>query len=83
MEVHSNPDSMDKTIKVKDVDSIPGLHISMESKKECVIIVEYKNQIINFQYCHDGLYYYDTFNELISHINSYFLKHHEIQQVII
>ena len=69
MEVHLNPDSMANIIEIKNVDSIPGVHISMDSRKERVIIVEYQNQIIKFQECCDGLYYYDTANKFRSHIN--------------
>ena len=44
----------------------------MDSRKERVIIVEYKNQIIKFQEFRDGLYYYDTADKFISHVNSYY-----------
>ena len=50
--------------------------------KERAIIVEYNNQIIKFQECCDGLYYYKTANKFISHINSYYFKHHERQQEV-
>ena len=43
----------------------------MDSRKERAIIVEYKNQIINFQESSDGLYYHDTHNKFISHVNYY------------
>ena len=39
MEVHLNPYSMANILSIKDVYSIPGLHISMDSRKEHVIIV--------------------------------------------
>ena len=71
MEVHFNPDSMANILVIKDVASIPVLHISMYLRKERAIIAEYKNQIIKFQECHDGLYYYDNANKFISHIDSY------------
>ena len=72
MEVHFNLDSMANFLLIKDVDSIPGLHISVDSREERVIIVEYHNHIIKFQECFDGLYYYDTANKFISHINYYY-----------
>ena len=72
MEAHFNPDSMAKIFEIKDVASIPGVHISMDSRKECTSIVEYKNHIIRFQECRDGLYYYNNSNKFISHINSYY-----------
>ena len=71
MEVHLNSDSMANILSIKDLASIPGVHISMDSRKYCAIIVEYQNQIIRFQECHDGFYYYDITNKFISHINSY------------
>ena len=72
MEVHFNPDSMEKILVIKDISSMSGLHLSMYSKKERAIIVEYQNQIIKFQeYC-DGLYHHYTANKFISHINYYY-----------
>ena len=59
-------------IVIKDVVSIPGVYISMYWSKERVIILEYQNQIIKFQECRYGLYYYDTVNKYISHIKSYY-----------
>ena len=49
MEVHFNTDYMANILAIKDFDSILGVHISMYSRKECAIVVEYKNQIIKFQ----------------------------------
>ena len=72
MEVHFNPESMANILPIKDVASIPVLNISMYSRKERAIIVEYKNQIIKFQEFCDVLYYYDTANKCISHVNSYY-----------
>ena len=71
MEVHLNIDSMTNIIAIKDVSSIPGVHISTDLRKERAIIMEYKNQVIKFQECRDGLYYYDTSNKFISNVNSY------------
>ena len=71
MEVHLNLDSMANILAMKYFASIPGLHISIDSSKDCAIIVEYHNNMIKFQeYC-DGLYYYDTVNKFISQISSY------------
>ena len=55
MEVHFKPESMENILAIKDATSIPRVHISMDSSKERAIIVEYKNQIIKFQECRDGL----------------------------
>ena len=49
MEVHFNPESMANILEIRVVASILGVYISMDSKKERVIIVEYKNHIIKFQ----------------------------------
>ena len=66
---------MSKILAIKDVASIPGVHTSMDSRKERAIIVEYKNQIIKFQECCDGLYHYDSANKFMSHVNyDYFLR---------
>ena len=48
MEVHFSLYSMANIIVIKDVASIPGVHISMDSRKEPAIIVEYENKMINF-----------------------------------
>ena len=71
MEVHSNTESVANIPAIKDADSIPGVHISMDSRKEHAIIVECHNRIIKFQECNDGLYYYYTANKYTSHINKY------------
>ena len=71
MEVSFNPDSTANILSIKDVSPIPGVYIIKNSRKEHAIIVEYNNQIIKFQECRDGLYYYDTANKFISHVNSY------------
>ena len=71
MEVHFNPKSMNNIFAIKDIASIPVLNISMDSRKKLAIIVEYKNHIIKFRECHDGLYFYDTENRFISHVNLY------------
>ena len=62
---------MTNILAIKDVASIPGLHISMNSRKESLIIVEYQNESIKFQECSYGLYFYDTDNKVISHLKSY------------
>ena len=62
---------MANIVTIKDVASIPGVNIIMDSRKECAIIVEYNNNILKFQKCRDGFYYYDTANKFISHVNSY------------
>ena len=46
---------MDKILVIKDISSMSGLHLSMYSKKERAIIVEYRNNIIKFQESRDGL----------------------------
>ena len=48
MEVHFNPESMANIIAIDDVSSVPGVHISIYSRKERAIIVKYHNQIIKF-----------------------------------
>ena len=71
MEVHFNLDSMANIIAIKYVASIPGLHTIMYSRNDSAIIVEYHNHMIKFQECCDSLYYYDTDNKFISHMNYY------------
>ena len=38
-EVYFNPDSMDNILDIKYVSSIPGVHITMDLRKESMIIV--------------------------------------------
>ena len=45
----------------------------MDSTKDRDIIMEYKNKMIKFQEFCDDLYYYDTANKFLSHLNSYSL----------
>ena len=56
MDVHLNQDSMANIIDIKNVVSILGVHISMDSTKERAYFVEYQNHIIKFEVCHDVLY---------------------------
>ena len=70
MEVHLNIDQMPNILVIKDVASIPGIHIIMDSRNKREIIVEYQNRIISFQECRYGLYYYDTTNKYTPQINS-------------
>ena len=69
MEVHYNTDSMANTLVIKYVASIPVVNIIMDSSEEHEIIVEYNNNIIKFQECCDGLYYYDNASTFISQVN--------------
>ena len=39
MELHFNPDPMNNTVAIKGVASIPGVHISKDSRKERAIMV--------------------------------------------
>ena len=73
-EVHFNTYLMENILVIKDFSSIPGLQISTDSRKERAVILKYKNQIIKFQECLDGLYYYYTTNKCISHVNYYDFK---------
>ena len=43
MGLNFNPYSMVNIIEIKGAASISGVHISMDSRKECAIIVEYHN----------------------------------------
>ena len=74
MEIHFYPESMANIIGTKDVASTPGVHISIDSRKDSAIIVGYQNQVIKFQEYRDGLYYYDTANKFISHIKYYYFS---------
>ena len=49
IEVHFNPYSMTNILEIKDVASIIGVQISMDSSKDHTIIGKYKNLIIKFQ----------------------------------
>jgi hypothetical protein len=58
--VHFNADSMANILAIKDVASIPGVRLTMDSSKERAIIVEYGDELLKFDECQDGLYFYDT-----------------------
>ena len=53
---------MAKIISLKDISSIPGVHITMDSEKERSIIVHYNNMKYKFIECKCGIYYFDTTN---------------------
>ena len=46
MEVYFNTDSMAKILEIKNVASIPGVNISMDSRNDRAIVLEYQNQMI-------------------------------------
>ena len=77
--IHFNIDSMSNVLAVMGDDSILGVHISMDSRNERVVTVEYYNQVIKFQEFYDSLYYYDTANQ-VNHVrinqDSMYLRFH-------
>lgn len=55
-----NPTSMANIVSMKDVTSLQGVKVVMDSTVERAIFVHYNEQVLKFQECHDGLYFYDT-----------------------
>ena len=51
---------MANILLLKDVASIPGITITMDSLVERAILVKDGNITLKFKECRDGLYFYDT-----------------------
>ena len=60
MSVYHNGKSMANIFSMKGVVSLPGLHVTFDSLKECAMLVHYKDKVYKFKECAEGLYYYDT-----------------------
>ena len=51
---------MKNILSLKDVTSIPGVQITMDSYKERAIVVEHGDKTIKFKALCDGIYYHDV-----------------------
>lgn len=60
LDVHFNEDSMATILSVKDVANLENVHITMDTRKERAIFVHHDDEVLKFEECADGLYYYDT-----------------------
>jgi hypothetical protein len=61
LQVHVNPSSLANILSLKDVASIPGIRITMDTEVERAIHVHVDdNKVLKFNECDDGLYYYDV-----------------------
>ena len=58
--VHFNEESMANILSLKDVASLPGVRIRMDTIQERAIFVELGDEVWKFAECRDGLYYFDT-----------------------
>ena len=59
--VHHKQDSMANILSFKDVSSIPGTRITMDTVNETAIVVELKTgEVFKFAECSNGLYFFDT-----------------------
>jgi len=50
---------MANILSLKDLASVDGVHITMDTKKERAILVEFQNTFFKFHECDDSLYYLD------------------------
>jgi hypothetical protein len=60
--VHFNPDSMANILSMKDVVSLPGVTVTMDSSKERALLVSFGTSELKFTECSEGLYFYDVNN---------------------
>jgi len=59
LDIYFNTESMANILSLKDVVSIPGVRISMDSTVERAITVEHEVRTLKFKECCDRLYSYD------------------------
>jgi hypothetical protein len=76
LKVHVNESSLANILSLKDVASIPGIKITMDTSKERAIYVHLDGkdaEEIKFSECNDGLYYYDVSasNNIKTTVNNY------------
>ena len=60
MQVHYNANSIATILSLKDVASIPGCYLTMDTRKARQIVVVFDGHTYVFKECADGLYFYDT-----------------------
>jgi hypothetical protein len=58
--VHFNSASMANILSMKDVVSMDGVKVTMDSSKEKALLVEFDKCVYKFQECANGLYFFDT-----------------------
>ena len=66
--VHYNPNSIATILSIKDVASLPGCYMTMDTRQAREIVVSFEDgkPSYTFKECADGLYYYDTSNDTSS-----------------
>ena len=60
IKMHYSPQSLANIISMKDLSNVKGVKIRMDSTVKKAIVVEYRDTILTFNQCSDGLYYFDT-----------------------
>ena len=60
MQVHFKEASIATILSLKDVATIPGCYLTMDTRKARQIVVVFDGQTYVFKECADGLYFYDT-----------------------
>ena len=60
--VHYNPDSIATILALKDIASVPGCYLTMDTRKAREITVSFEDDRSTFVFkeCRDGLYFFDT-----------------------
>ena len=60
--VHFNEDSIATILALKDVASLPGCYLTMDTRQARQILVSFEGSTVTyvFKECADGLYFYDT-----------------------
>ena len=56
---HLNAESMANILSLKDLASVDGVRITMDTKKERSVLIEFLNTLFKCHECDDGLYYLD------------------------
>ena len=63
MQVHLNTDLMANILSLKYMAPLPGVNITMDKSKECVITVSLVDGgILKFKECEEGIHHYDNAN---------------------
>ena len=79
MNTHFNTSPIANILSLNDIASIVGMYITMDTCEERELVVHYKDIVIRFIECTEGLSYYDTMN--INNFNHDITNHSYLQSV--
>ena len=60
MNAHYDPTFLANILSMKDVRNMPGIRITMDTLEESAMLIHFSDgNVLKFQKCNDGIYYYN------------------------